>query len=346
MSLIIVTIRPFFLMVSFHDPHRCGHVSPQYGSFCERWGSGEEGMGLIPDWHPFYYVWDEIDLPYNVPDTEWARRDLAAQYTTISRLDQGVGLVMAELASAGLDDSTLVIYTSDNGPPFPAARTNLYDAGIREPMLMSSPEHRERRHQVTYAMSSLLDVMPTLMDWFNVSDGANEVQNGAAELTGHSLLPLLISEPAEDVESAIFASQNYHEITMNYPMRAIRTKRYKLIHNLNYRAPFPIDQDFYVSPTFQDILNRTMAKQPLPWYKTLQQYYERDEWELFDLKMDPTELKNIAAKPGMAKVRAGLEARLQEWLQRTGDPWQCAPHGILMDKGEFADAPECLPLGM
>lgn len=36
--------RPFFLMVSFHDPHRCGHVTPQYGSFCERWGSGEENM--------------------------------------------------------------------------------------------------------------------------------------------------------------------------------------------------------------------------------------------------------------------------------------------------------------
>lgn len=76
-------------MVSFHDPHRCGHVTPQYGSFCERWGSGEQDMGLIPDWHPIYYQWDEIDLPYYVPDTEPARRDIAAQYTTISRLDQG-----------------------------------------------------------------------------------------------------------------------------------------------------------------------------------------------------------------------------------------------------------------
>lgn len=89
-----------------------------------------------------------------------------------------------------------------------------------------------------------------------------------------------------------------------------------------------------------------MANQPLPWYKTLDQYYKRDEWELFDLKMDPTELKNLAEKPGMAKVRAGLEARLMEWQRKTNDPWQCAPHGILMDKGEFADAPECLPLGI
>jgi N-sulfoglucosamine sulfohydrolase len=71
--------KPFFLMVAFHDPHRCGRVSPQYGSFCERFGSGEAGMGLIPDWHPIYYQWDELILPYYVPDTELARRDIAAQ---------------------------------------------------------------------------------------------------------------------------------------------------------------------------------------------------------------------------------------------------------------------------
>lgn len=49
----------------------------------------------------------------------------------------------------------------------------------------------------------------------------------------------------------MFASQTHHEITMYYPMRAVRTRRYKLIHNLNYGMPFPIDQDLYVSPTFQ-----------------------------------------------------------------------------------------------
>lgn len=48
--------RPFFLMIAFHDPHRCGHVTPQYGPFCERFGSGEIGMGLIPDWHPIVIV--------------------------------------------------------------------------------------------------------------------------------------------------------------------------------------------------------------------------------------------------------------------------------------------------
>lgn len=58
--------RPFFLYVGFHDPHRCGHTEPQYGPFCERFGSGEEGMGLIPDWKPWYYQWDEVQLPFHI----------------------------------------------------------------------------------------------------------------------------------------------------------------------------------------------------------------------------------------------------------------------------------------
>lgn len=161
--------KPFFLMVAFHDPHRCGHITPQFGPFCERWGSGEDGMGLIKDWKPIYYQWDEIDVPYYVQDTEQARKDIAAQYTTISRLDQGVGLVLKELTDADLSEKTLVLYTSDNGPPLPNARTNLYEPGVREPFFLSSPFNKKRRNEVTYSMTSLLDVMPTVLDWFNIN---------------------------------------------------------------------------------------------------------------------------------------------------------------------------------
>ena len=46
-------------------------------------------MGIIPDWHPHVYTPDEVQVPYFVQDTPAARADIAAQYTTISRLDQG-----------------------------------------------------------------------------------------------------------------------------------------------------------------------------------------------------------------------------------------------------------------
>lgn len=79
--------RPFFLYIGFHDPHR--DRSHRYGPFCEQFGNGEPGMGYIEDWTPIKYKPDDIVVPYFVQNTPAARADIAAQYTTISRLDQG-----------------------------------------------------------------------------------------------------------------------------------------------------------------------------------------------------------------------------------------------------------------
>ena len=68
----------------------------------------------------------------------------------------GIGLVLAELREAGYENDTLVIYSSDNGIPFPNGRTNLYGSGTAEPMLVSSPEHRERWGGTSQAYVSLL----------------------------------------------------------------------------------------------------------------------------------------------------------------------------------------------
>ena len=48
-------------------------------------------MGLIPDWKPIDYSPKEVEVPYYLPNTETIREEIAAQYTTISRLDQGLG---------------------------------------------------------------------------------------------------------------------------------------------------------------------------------------------------------------------------------------------------------------
>lgn len=71
-------------------------------------------------------------------------------------LPTGIGLVLEELRRAGVLNSTLVIYTSDNGIPFPGGRTNLYWSGTAEPLLLSSPEHPGRWGQVSSAFASLL----------------------------------------------------------------------------------------------------------------------------------------------------------------------------------------------
>lgn len=51
--------------------------------------------------------------------------------------------MLHELYAAGHLNDTLILYTSDNGIPFPNGRTNLFDPGLAEPLLVSSPRHKE-----------------------------------------------------------------------------------------------------------------------------------------------------------------------------------------------------------
>ena len=338
--------KPFFLYIGFHDPHRCGHNNPQYGVFCEKFGDGSPGMGYIPDWHPISYSPDGVYVPYFIQDTPTARSDLAAQYRTISRLDQGIGLLLQLLKDYGFEDNTLVIYTSDNGIPFPNGRTNLYDPGIAEPLLISSPYSTGRWGQYSEAMVSTTDLVPTVMDWFGLPL-PNYTLFGPNPVTprGRSLLPILDKEPGPGPDwDVVFTSHNLHEVTMFYPMRSVRTKRFKLIHNMHFRMPFMIDQDFYVSPTFQDLLNRTMHGQDTHWFKTLKEYYYRDQWELFDLDNDPWETYNVVSVPSYQTIYESLKAQLLSWQRATNDPWICAPDGVLENMGVYPKSGVCLPL--
>lgn len=330
--------QPFFLYVAFHDPHRCGHSQPQYGPFCEKFGNGEAGMGHIPDWTPEHYSLEEVKVPHFVPDTPAARADLSAQYTTVSRLDQGIGLVLQELREAGFQNDTLVMYSSDNGIPFPNGRTNLYWSGTAEPLMVSSPEHRLRWGQESGAYVSLLDLTPTVLDWFSVPYPSYSITGDSpVRLTGRSLLPALSSEQPWDT---VFGSQSLHEVTMYYPMRSVHQGPYHLIQNLNFRMPFPIDQDFYISPTFQDLLNRTQSGRPTAWFKTLQEYYYRNRWELYDTRADPAETHNLASDPAHAPVLENLRTQLLKWQWVTSDPWVCGPDAVL----EAKLTPQCRPL--
>lgn len=109
----------------------------------------------------------------------------------------------------------------------------------------------------------------------------------------------------------------------------------------------------------QDILNRTRGKQPLPWYKTLKEYYYRPQWELYDVRVDPAETNNLhgmsghefeprgpqgrslyrgvwsvpIGEPSLKSVEAALRERLAAWQRRTLDPWLCAP-GAVLERGE------------
>ena len=117
---------------------------------------------------------------------------------------------------------------------------------------------------------------------------------------------------------------------MYYPMRAVHTPQYHLIHNLNYRAAFPLSADMATSPTYVNIANNTRYNGRINWIKSMPQYFFREQWEMFDVSLDPTEIDNTAGDPVNDAMFTSLQQELMAWQEVTSDPWRCLPSGVLL----------------
>jgi N-sulfoglucosamine sulfohydrolase len=137
------------------------------------------------------------------------------------------------------------------------------------------------------------------------------------EFHGRSFLPTLNGEklPGWDL---VFASHQFHEITMYYPMRMIRTDRYKLILNLAHQLPYPFASDLYASATWQASLRGERTHYGK---RRVADYTFRPRYELYDLRQDPDEIVNLAKDPGHAAVFTDLSERLKAYQEKTRDPW-------------------------
>jgi len=286
--------RPFFLLIGYVDPHRAG-----------RGFANDQNYRNV---QKVSYNPDDVIVPPDLPDLPEVRQDIADYYESVSRLDQGIGFVLKALEETGKANETLVIYLSDNGMPFPGAKTNLYDAGIRLPLIVRSPA-QTKRGIVNHAMVSWVDIAPTILDWAGIKPPAN--------LPGRSLLSILEQENPQGWDT-IFASHVFHEITMYYPMRAVRTRRHKLIWNLAHELPYPFASDLWGSPTWQTILRRNVK---MMGQRPTDAFLHRPEYELYDLEKDPHELKNVANDPAYAPILSDLKARLRKMMEETKDPW-------------------------
>lgn len=283
---------PFFVTVGYSDPHRA---------------PGGYGNGSWPGVTPVHYDPARVPIPSHLPDIPAVREDLAAYYESISRLDSGVGMVLDALEKAGHAQDTLVIYLSDNGRPFPGAKTNLYDPGLHLPLIIRAPGAPSG--EVSEDMASFVDIVPTILDW----TGAKST---GQKLSGQSLLPLLDGRtPGRD---AVFASHEFHEINQYYPMRAIRTRTHSFILNLAHPLPYPIAGDVAGSPSWKAIaanLSINLGK------RTQTAYLSRPLEELYDLRHDPVEVINIVSDPQASEIAETMRKRLRDWRSATSDPW-------------------------
>jgi N-sulfoglucosamine sulfohydrolase len=282
--------RRWAIAVNFKDPHR---------PFREPLRSDDPSA-------PVPHDAAKLALPPSFFDTPETRAELANYYDVTWRLDATVGALLAVLDERGIADDVLVVYTADNGMPFPFAKTTLYEAGINLPLIARWPGVAAPR--VSQDFVGVHDLLPTALDVFDVAS--------ERELDGRSLLSLLRGETVAPRER--FVGQfDEGRVGQPNPARSLRTERFKYIKNFAAGAEFDNNVlDF--SQTWRSWIKA--AKSDAALQKRMRALIVRPPEELYDLASDPWELTNLAESPEHAATLDELRAELAEWMRAERDP--------------------------
>jgi len=205
------------------DTASVNHWAPgEYWRRLERLSPGE-----LQDWNKAYKK-EELEF-YEVKDNEakydlWKfRRYLEDYLRCIVSVDESVGQILDFLKEHGLDENTIVVYTSDQG--FYLGEHGLFDKrfmyeeAMRTPLMFRFPTEIEKNTRCEL-LTQNLDLAPTLLDVAGVSI--------PADMQGETLRPIWQNKETE-WRDAIY----YHYYEKGFgatPHNGVRTNRHKLIH--------------------------------------------------------------------------------------------------------------------
>ncbi len=275
--------KPFFFWVATKDPHR----------------------PFDPDAVADPHDPAEVAVPPYLPDHPLIRKEIAQYYDEITRFDSHVGLIRAELERQGLLDRTFILYLSDNGMPFPRAKTTLYDSGIHTPLIVRYPP-LVKAGTVQEGLVSTIDVAPTILEMAGVRQ---------TTMQGRSLIPML-KDPAARVREAVFAEADWHDFEQF--TRAVRTERFLLVRNYYWDKPLWNSVDSINSVTWKGFMEVHKAGKLTPAQSFL--FVEpRPFEELYDLRNDPHALKSVADDPKYPQELYRLRTLLDNWRVETDD---------------------------
>jgi N-sulfoglucosamine sulfohydrolase len=295
--------RPFFLSVGLDEPHRNNLARPEIGV-------GNESARFSKT---RYYDPDKLDWRYTapppwLPDIPEMRKDTASFHEGVRILDEYIGRLLAMIRHRNLEQSTLVILTTDHGIEFTGGKKTLREQGTGVFLLLRGPGGFAGG-TVVESLVSHLDLAPTILELCGIAP--------CPWHEGQSLLPLA-ANPSRSVRDCVFSEQNYHGNLE--ALRAVSTGRYRLVlhHDpIGYRMR-------HDGPT-------------CPLMEEFGAYDQAIGLEaLYDLYLDPMEACNRAHDPAYAAIKADLHARLQQWMLDTGD---CFPSGQFPIKPALRSAP-------
>lgn len=274
----------------------------------------------------------KLNVPRFHYDTPELRADRARYYTAITMGDSDLGAIVA-LARRELGPDTIIVFTSDHGAQWPFGKWNLYDEGIRVPLIISWPGHITAGTH-TSAQVSWIDVLPTLI----------EAVGGTvpAQLDGRSFASVL-TQPGQAHRDRIFTTHDYDGRANVYPIRSVRTERWKYIRNLQPGWIHSNHSDRFRkngTASYFESWEAAATHDPLAAF-VLNRYRQRPGEELYDLAADPDELNNLAADSRYADTLVSLRGELDTWMQSLGDtgkvdeaPWLPGQPGLVDRNGK------------
>lgn len=290
-------VKPFCFWLGSQDPHR-PYIK----------GAGRQsGMRL-----------EDVQVPAFLPDTPEVRGDILDYYFEVQRFDREIGELLRLLEAAGELDNTLIVITSDNGMPFPRAKANIRDSGNRMPLAIRWPA-QVKGGQVISDFVSHTDFAPTFLEAAGLKP--------PKQMTGQSLVGLLNGRKETDRDHVFLERERHANVRrgdLSYPVRAIRTRDFLYVRNLRperWPAGDPERHkavgafgDVDASPTKELILDKRADKEIINFFRLA--FEKRPAEELFDLRLDPAQLMNVADEPRHAEAKRKLRTTLDKWMRR------------------------------
>ena len=252
----------------------------------------------------------KLSLPAGSIDTPETREWRARYAAAVTKADDDLGRIY-DASRETLGENTLFLFSSDHGAQWPFGKWNLYDAGVRVPLIVAWPGVVKPATR-TDAMASWIDFLPTLL----------EVAGGKAptDIDGRSFLPVLLGKMTEH-RDRIFTTHSGDGRFNVYPSRSLRTDRWKYILNLHSEFAFTSHIDLPVNLGQRaffatwEMSARTNSKAAA----TLQRYHQRPAEELYDLEADPHEQRNLTTVAQQADRLKRMRAELEHWMRGQGD---------------------------
>ena len=261
---------------------------------------------------PSLFPPQQLTLPPFFVDTKDTREDFSRYLAEINYLDWQVGKVLEILKSNHIEENTLVIFASEQGNNFPFAKWTCYDVGVHSAFIARWPGKIEPG-SVSNALIEYSDVLPTMI----------EVAGGFPpnDLDGESLLNVFSGEKKEHKNYA-FSLQTTRGINNgsdHYGIRSVVTDKYRYIYNLTPEVPF-----------------KNNVTEKFPWWKSwlkvaendsfaaqlVKKYQYRPATELYDIDLDPYNMKNLAEDPTYSDTVDVMHSKLMTWMDECGDKGQ------------------------